>query len=105
MNKKIKGERSVTIEYEQIKKIINDMSQSRLNSLNIEFSDGAKIILTKDSSVTSKMESPLIKKDNIEIVKEEMVEEAKNIIKSPMVELSILNQLQIRKILLKLEIK
>ena len=85
MNKKIKGERSVTIEYEQIKKIINDMSQSRLNSLNIEFSDGAKIILTKDSSVTSKMESPLIKKDNIEIVKEEMVEEAKNIIKSPMV--------------------
>lgn len=85
MNKKIKGERSVTIEYEQIKKIINDMSQSRLNSLNIEFSDGAKIILTKDSSVTSKMESSLIKKDNIEIVKEEMVEEAKNIIKSPMV--------------------
>ena len=73
------------MEYEQIKKIINDMSQSRLNSLNIEFSDGAKIILTKDSNVTSKMESPLIKKDNIEIVKEEMVEEAKNIIKSPMV--------------------
>lgn len=76
MNKKIKGERSVTIEYEQIKKIINDMSQSRLNSLNIEFSDGAKIILTKDSSVTSKMESPLIKKDNIEIVKEEMLKKA-----------------------------
>lgn len=73
------------MEYEQIKKIINDMGQSRLNSLNIEFSDGAKIILTKDSNVTSKMESPLIKKDNIEIVKEEMVEEAKNIIKSPMV--------------------
>ncbi len=72
------------MEYEQIKKIINDMSQSQLNSLNIEFSDGAKIILTKDS-VASKMESPLIKKDNIEIVKEEMVEEAKNIIKSPMV--------------------
>lgn len=65
------------MEYEQIKKIINDMGQSRLNSLNIEFSDGAKIILTKDSNVTSKMESPLIKKDNIEIVKEEMVEEAK----------------------------
>ena len=61
------------------------MSQSQLNSLNIEFSDGAKIILTKDSSGASKMESPLIKKDNIEIVKEEMVEEAKNIIKSPMV--------------------
>lgn len=72
------------MEYEQIKKLINDMSQSQLNSLNIEFSDGAKIILTKDS-VASKMESPLIKKDNIEIVKEEMVEEAKNIIKSPMV--------------------
>ena len=73
------------MEYEQIKKIINDMSQSQLNSLNIEFSDGAKIILTKDSSGASKMESPLIKKDNIEIVKEEMVEEEKNIIKSPMV--------------------
>lgn len=72
------------MEYEQIKKIINDMSQSQLNSLNIEFSDGAKIILTKDS-VASKMESTLIKKDNIEIAKEEIVEEAKNIIKSPMV--------------------
>lgn len=73
------------MEYEQIKKIINDMSQSQLNSLNIEFPDGAKISLTKDSNIASKMESPLIIKDNKEIVKEEIVEEVKNIVKSPMV--------------------
>ncbi|MGN1012497.1 MAG: acetyl-CoA carboxylase biotin carboxyl carrier protein [Clostridia bacterium] len=73
------------MEYEQIKKIINDMSQSQLNSLNIEFPDGAKISLTKDSNITSKVESPLIIKDNKEIVKEEIVDEVKNIVKSPMV--------------------
>ena len=38
------------MEYEQIKKIINDMSQSSLSSLNIEFPDGVKINLTKDTS-------------------------------------------------------
>lgn len=37
------------MEYEQIKKIINDMSASSLNSLNIEFPDGVKINITKDS--------------------------------------------------------
>lgn len=73
------------MEYEQIKKIINDMSQSQLNSLNIEFPDGAKISLTKDSNIASKVESPLIITDKREIVKEEIVEEAKNIVKSPMV--------------------
>ena len=43
------------MEYEQIKKIINDMSESSLNSLNIEFPDGVKINITKDNNVVEKV--------------------------------------------------
>ncbi len=72
------------MEYEQIKKIINDMSQSHLNSLNIEFPDGVKISLTKDSSYTESID-----RKEIEQVpqQQEKNEESTNIytVKSPMV--------------------
>ena len=78
------------MEYEQIKKIINDMSQSSLSSLNIEFPDGVKINLTKD--VSNNIASPVLpvevprpheesKKENDEKIEEKSA----NIVKSPMV--------------------
>lgn len=78
------------MEYEQIKKIINDMSQSSLSSLNIEFPDGVKINLTKD--VSNNVASPVFpvevprpheesKKENDEKIEEKSA----NIVKSPMV--------------------
>lgn len=72
------------MEYEQIKKIINDMSQSHLNSLNIEFPDGVKISLTKDSSYIESID----KKESEQVPKlQEKSEESTNLytVKSPMV--------------------
>lgn len=51
------------MEYEQIKKIINDMSASSLNSLNIEFPDGVKINLTKDSSNNNTVSNTVVRND------------------------------------------
>lgn len=72
------------MEYEQIKKIINDMSQSHLNSLNIEFPDGVKISLTKDSSYTESVDRKEIEQVSQQ---QEKSEESTNIctVKSPMV--------------------
>ncbi len=74
------------MEYEQIKKIINDMSESSLNSLNIEFPDGVKINITKDNKVVEKIVTTktVEEKENKEVVKK--VEDTScNIVKSPMV--------------------
>lgn len=78
------------MEYEQIKKIINDMSQSSLNSLNIEFPDGVKINITKDSNGNNSVVDTKAITNNISaIVNEktnaETIEVENNIVKSPMV--------------------
>lgn len=39
------------MEYEQIKKIIEDMSNSKLSSIDIEFPEGTKISMKKDVNV------------------------------------------------------
>lgn len=80
------------MEYEQIKKIINDMSQSSLSSLNIEFPDGVKINITKENNIIQnnvvqnqpvvKQEDTDVKSSNIEL--KEKIEDA-NIVTSPMV--------------------
>ena len=69
------------MEYEQIKKIINDMSASSLNSLNIEFPDGIKINITKDNntSVQQVIQTP---KENVE---EKLIKKDYAVVASPMV--------------------
>ena len=80
------------MEYEQIKKIINDMSQSSLSSLNIEFPDGVKINITKDNNTIQNnvvQNQPVVKQENTDVkssnieAKEEV--ENVNIVTSPMV--------------------
>lgn len=44
------------MEYEKIRQIIEDMGNSKLTSMNIEFKDGTKISMQKDSEVTIKKE-------------------------------------------------
>ena len=39
------------MEYEQIKKIIEDMSNSKLSSIDIEFPEGTKISMKKDINI------------------------------------------------------
>lgn len=77
------------MEYDQIKKIINDMSQSSLSSLNIEFPDGVKINLTKDTSGNANNIAPVqtvvtTQKDE-EKTNQNEKEISANIVKSPMV--------------------
>ena len=77
------------MEYEQIKKIINDMSQSSLSSLNIEFPDGVKINLTKDTSgngnnITT-VQTIVTTQKSEEKANQKEEEISANIVKSPMV--------------------
>ena len=75
------------MDYNQIKKLIDDMGDSKLTSLEIDFPDGTKIsmkkeekeVVTKISEVASSE-----KEDKTEVIQEEKIETG-NIITSPMV--------------------
>ena len=79
--------------YEEIKKLIDDMGNSKIDELNIEFPDGIKISMKKDKAPVMQAQIP----ENIQYVtipekkvqkeeaqKSEEIEEYK-IVKSPMV--------------------
>ena len=71
------------MEYEKIKQLIIDMGNSKLTSIDLEFPDGVKIKMEKNSSVAA---MPVVQ----QVVVEEKAEnteqkEEGNIIKSPMV--------------------
>lgn len=76
------------MEYKDIKNIIEDMGNSKLDSLEIEFPDGLKIKMDKGNiSTQTKEEVPVVSNKivtNIETKKDEKSENYK-IIKSPMV--------------------
>ena len=72
------------MEYEKIKQLINDMGNSKLTSVDIEFPDGVKIKMEKNVSIVADSAQVAV----MESVKEKSVtEEVKsgNIVKSPMV--------------------
>lgn len=75
------------MEYEKIKQLIDDMGNSNLSSINIDFPDGTKISMTKEDSKKVIVEN----KENVKNVLEEkaIMPEVKNedvkIVKSPMV--------------------
>ena len=77
------------MEYEQIKKIINDMSQSSLSSLNIEFPDRVKLNLIKDTSGNGNNITPVqtivTTQKSEEKANQKEEEISANIVKSPMV--------------------
>lgn len=77
------------MEYEKIKQLIEDMGNSKITSLDIEFPDGMKVKMEKSTEkvvATEKIEAP---REYIEVVKTEEKPEEKvvegNIIKSPMI--------------------
>jgi len=69
------------MEYEQIKKIIEDMSNSNLSSFDIEFPEGTKISMKKDGNVKTE----IIEKKTSVVVAEEKQESQDQIVTSPMV--------------------
>ena len=75
------------MEYEKIKQLIEEMGNSKLTAVDIEFPDGTKISMKKDKMQERIIQNTsIIKNDTIENqIKEDTAEKKENIIKSPMV--------------------
>lgn len=78
------------MEYEQIKKIMDDMGESKLSSLEIAFPDGTKISLKKEDKVVIKKDETNVEETNKTESKDENISKNENnksgnIVKSPMV--------------------
>lgn len=75
------------MEYEKIKQLIEEMGNSKLTAVDIEFPDGTKISMKKDKIQEKIIQSTsIVENDTIENqIKEDKNEKKGNIIKSPMV--------------------
>lgn len=77
--------------YDEIKKLMDDMGNSKLSEIEIEFPDGIKISMKKDSGLKLSSPVPMVQETNSPAVKSPadlVVQESKiegNIVKSPMV--------------------
>lgn len=79
------------MEYKEIKKLMDDMGNSKLSEIEIEFPDGIKISMKKDNGLKLSAPVPMVQEINTPAVKEaaELTvinkEPEGNIVKSPMV--------------------
>lgn len=75
------------MEYEKIKQLIEEMGNSKLTAVDIEFPDGTKISMKKDKMQEKIIQNtPIVENNTIENQKKEDKNEKNgNIIKSPMV--------------------
>ncbi len=76
------------MEYEKIKQLIEEMGNSKLTAVDIEFPDGTKISMKKEDKMQEKIiqNTPIVENNTIENQKKEDKNEKKgNIIKSPMI--------------------
>lgn len=76
------------MEYEKIKQLMNDMGNSKLTSIDIDFPDGTKISMKKESikeiQVIQKSEQLNENEKQIEVAEKEELQDGE-IVKSPMV--------------------
>jgi len=76
------------MEYEKIKQLMEDMGNSKLTAIDIEFPDGTKISMKKDEiqeKVIQNTTVAQVQNTTGEPIKEDKKEEKGNIVKSPMV--------------------
>ena len=75
------------MEYEKIKQLIEEMGNSKLTAVDIEFPDGTKISMKKDKMQEKIIQNTPIVENNIieDKIKEDKNEKKGNILKSPMV--------------------
>ncbi len=72
------------MKYEEIKRLMDDMGESKLTSIDIEFPDGVKISMKKEAETKEKKETlPIVKEPQSMIINEEKIDGKE--IKSPMV--------------------
>lgn len=75
------------MEYEKIKQLIEDVGNSKLTTVDIEFSDGTKISMKKDTEVETvkvvEKVSEVVRAEEVATKQENVI--TGNIIKSPMV--------------------
>ena len=79
------------MDYKEIKKLMDDMGNSKLSEIEIEFPEGIKISMKKDNGVKLSAPVPMVQERNTPAVKEsaelaiiQKVAEG-NVVKSPMV--------------------
>ena len=74
------------MEYEKIKQLMDDMGNSKLTNIDIEFPDGTKLSMKKENVVVNNTTtSKVVESTSIEEKKEIEIKSDSNIIKSPMV--------------------
>lgn len=78
------------MEYEKIKQLMEDMGNSKLSEINIDFPDGTKISMKKEEkNIVKTIEKQVVADDTKVVIENEEVQEKHqeegNIIKSPMV--------------------
>lgn len=76
------------MEYEKIKQLMDDMGNSKLTSIDIDFPDGTKISMKKEAKIQSNIVLEGEKQENIiqqENSTEEKKKETGKIVKAPMV--------------------
>lgn len=76
--------------YDEIKKLMDDMGNSKLSEIEIEFPDGIKISMKKDDGLKLSSPVPMVQEVNSPAVKEQVdlavVDKPEgNVVKSPMV--------------------
>lgn len=72
------------MEYDKIKQLMEDMGNSKLTSIDIDFPDGTKISMKKNEEQVTKIAKEVIVEPTLEENTKEEKEEC-NIVKSPMV--------------------
>ena len=75
------------MEYEKIKQLMEDMGNSKLTSISIDFPDGTKISMQKEKEVV-KVSETVVKQESVvteQIQEVKKIEKQGDIVKSPMV--------------------
>lgn len=74
------------MEYEKIKQLMDDMGNSKLTNIDIEFPDGTKVSMKKENIVVNNTTtSKVVESTSIEENKKIEIKKDSNIVKSPMV--------------------
>lgn len=77
------------MEYEKIKQLMDDMGNSKLSSIDIDFPDGTKISMKKNENAEATIKTVVVENKEVKTEESESIklsdENTGNIVKSPMV--------------------